>query len=703
MCLSLKFEEKLSMSRRLRTHIYIGAVFLVSLVLSVPAAQSKTATMPAKDVVFRASPVQEEAERYLSRYLMQYHFRRVSINDSLSQEVLSRFLDQLDETKSYFVAPQVNAFQKEISDSIDDEFLAGKTDAGFRVYNTFLKQAKQKMRFMIALLDTARFNFGVNETFDLKRKNVPWPSDDAELRERWRKEAKYQLLNLKYSGEDPDEEPRKVLVKRYKNRLALLEQQTDDDAFRAYNYALTTSFDPHTNYFSPLDYENFQIDMSRSLEGIGAKLQSENEYTVVNEIIPGGPAFRGDVLKKGDRIVGVGQNTKGSIVDIVGWRINDVVQLIRGKKGSVVRLKILPVSQGNKGPAKIIQIVRDEVKLEEQSAQKEIIMHNGQKIGVITVPAFYLDFEGKKRNKPDYKSTSRDVSKILTELKREGVEGIVLDLRNNGGGALEEAVKLTGLFIQEGPVVQIKNAQGGVMVLRDEGGAVGYDGPLAVLVNRYSASASEIVAAAIQDYGRGVIVGGRTFGKGTVQSILKINRPFNFFYKKNDDLGQVKLTIAKFYRISGKSTQNLGVTPDIDIPSFIDTETVGEDTYTSSLHWDVIASADHSEISRLTGNDIRSLKDMYQGRVAGDSLYARYMNDLEVLNGFRKKEIISLYEPDFKLEMDRIQGFEAQWNKEDEPDILLSQSAAIVADMADLSRKRVAGGEAVPWQVNGNR
>ena len=691
------------MSKRLKKYISFGAVFMICFTVYVATVLSKTATVPADDIFFKASPVQEEAERYLSRYLMQYHFRKVSVSDSLSQEVLSRFLDQLDETRTYFISSQAESFKEEIGDTIDDDFLAGKTDAGFRVYNTFLKQAKQKMRFMIDLLDTARFDFSINEAFELKREDAPWPSDMAQLQDRWRKEAKYQLLNLKYSGEETDEKPSDVLVKRYKNRLSLLERQSDEDAFRAFNYALTTSFDPHTNYFSPLDYENFQIDMSRSLEGIGAKLQNENEYTVVNEIIPGGPAFKSNLLKKGDRIIGVGQDKNGGMVDIVGWRTNDVVRIIRGKKGSTVRLKILPVSQGNKGPAKIIQIVRDEVKLEEQSAQKEIIEHNGRKVGVITIPAFYLDFEGQKLKKPDYKSTSRDVRKILVELRKEGVDGIVLDLRNNGGGALEEAVKLTGLFIPEGPVVQIKNSHGGVMVLRDQESDVAYSGPLAVLVNRYSASASEILAAAIQDYGRGVVIGGRTFGKGTVQSILKINRPFNFFYKKNEDLGQVKLTIAKFYRISGESTQHLGVKPDIDIPSFIDTEAVGEDTYPSSLRWDMIAAADHPEVAGLTDNDVRVLKERHFGRVAGDSLYARYLEDLSVLNSFRKREIISLYEPDFKVEMDRIQGFEAQWSKEDEPDILLTQSAAIVADMADLLQENLTGGEAAPWQANGKR
>ncbi len=689
------------MSRRFYiSPVKLAVLLLVSLCF-IPEAHKKTAVAAKADTLFTPTSVQEEAERYLGRYLMQYHFRKVAVNDSLSQEVLKRLLDQLDENRTYFVGSQVDAFRLAYGKAIDNEFLEGKADAGFKVYSGFLQQAEKKMRFMIDLLDTATFNFNLNETYDLKRKDAPWPMSDSELRDRWRKEAKYQLLNLRHSGEEPDESPREVLMKRYKNRLTLLEQQSPEDAFRAYNYALTTSFDPHTAYFSPLDYENFQIDMSRSLEGIGAKLQSENEYTVVNEVIPGGPAFRSELLKKGDRIIGVGQNRIGEIVDIVGWRINDVVKLIRGKKGSIVRLKILPVSQGNKGPSKIIEIVRDEVKLEEQSARKEIIRVNGRKIGVITVPAFYLDFEGQKRKKPNYKSTSRDVRKILDELKKEEVDGVVLDLRNNGGGALEEAVKLTGLFIPQGPVVQIRNSHGGVSVLSDNEMDVDYNGPLAVLVNRYSASASEILAAAIQDYGRGIVIGGRTFGKGTVQSILKINRPFNFFYKNNnEDLGQVKLTIAKFYRISGESTQNQGVTPDIELPSFIDTETVGEDTYASSLQWDKIRAAEHADVLSLTAGDIVLLRDRHQLRAGKDSLYARYQADLNLLKSFRKKETISLFEPDFKAEMKRIEGFEAQWNKEDEPDILLNQTASIVADMAGLFKSRQSL-DAGAMQANG--
>ncbi len=688
-----------SILRKLFFLFFVLSVLFSTGAYAVPAEKSPS---PAP---LKSTPVQEEAEKYLSRYLRQHHFRRVAVNDSLSQEILSRYLEELDNARTYFLASDIDEFRTRYGNVIDDQFLSGNADAGFAIYNRFLEQARKKMRFMISLLDTARFDFSIQQGFDLKRNNASWPADMNELRQLWRKEAKYQLLNMKYSGEDADSSNR-VLIKRYRNRLSLLDQQNSEDAFRVFSNAITTSFDPHTSYFSPMDFENFQIDMSRSLEGIGAKLQIENEYTMVNEVIPGGPAFKSKLLKKGDKIIGVGQGAKGEIVDIVGWRINDVVHLIRGKKGSLVRLKILPVSQGGKGPSKIIQIVRDEVTLEEQSAQKSIIMRDGRKIGLITVPAFYLDFEGQKQNKPDYKSTSKDVRKIVEELKAEGVQGIILDLRNNGGGALEEAVNLTGLFIADGPVVQIRNSQGGKLVLRDEDPEVLYTGPLAVLVNRYSASASEILAAAIQDYGRGIVIGGRTFGKGTVQSILNITRPFNFFYK-SDDLGQLKLTVAKFYRITGESTQHLGVTPDLVFPSFIDSEVVGEDTYPSSLPWDKISRSDYEPASNLSMEVIEQLRQRYLERLAADSLYTAYTKDLNALKIFRKKDIVSLYEPAFKAEFEKVQNFEEHWSRDEEeeqnssaeekPDLMVLHAASVVIDMDPSTVKAKRGAASAPW------
>ncbi len=636
----------------------------------------------------QATPVQEEAEKYISRYLRQYHFRKLPVNDSLSREVLARYLDELDQSRSYFLQEDIDDFRRKYADSIDDQFLAGSAEAGFAVYNRFLEQARKKLDYSLTLLDTAGFDFSRTESYELNRDEGLWPAGMEELYDLWRKEVKYQLLNLQHSGEAPDSAVQ-VLRKRYTNRLSILQQQNAEDAFRIYANVLTTSFDPHTNYLSPMDFENFQIDMSRSLEGIGAKLQLENEYTVVNEVIPGGPAFKDGTLKKGDRIIGVGQGKSGPIQDIVGWRINDVVHLIRGNKGSMVRLRVLPVSQGGQGPPRIISIVRDEVTLEEQAAKKSLIEKNGARIGVVTLPAFYLDFEGQKQNKPDFKSTSRDVARIIEELKAEGIDGLILDLRNNGGGALDEAVKLTGLFIPEGPVVQIRNSQGGRMVLADEDPSVLYDGPLVVLVNRFSASASEIFAAAIQDYGRGIVIGGRTFGKGTVQSIMSIKRPFNFFYK-NEDLGQLKLTVAKFYRISGESTQHLGVTPDFAFPSVIDSEVVGEDTYPSSLPWDKIAPADYQSLSFMENAGVEALRQDFIAGLATDSLYAEYIGELTKLKEFRKRQAVSLNSEEFSNAMEAINESE-EAREEGDPDLLLQHSAAVAAGMASTWPVRSAG------------
>jgi carboxyl-terminal processing protease len=641
----------------------------------------------------KPTPAEEEASRYIAQYLLQNHYRKVPASDSLSQQIFNRFLDNIDSSKSYFTASEVDQLRKELGNRIDNEFVAGKADAGFTIYNLFLDRAREKLRFMIETLKTAKFNYTVPETLAIDRKDAAWPADRKALQDLWRKELKYQYLSMKYSGEK-DKSITTTLLKSYANRLNLLDRQKPDDAFQAYMYAVTTSFDPHTDYFSPDEYANFQIDMSRSLEGIGAKLQMENEYTVVNEIIPGGPAFKSNLLKKGDRIIGVGQGDAGEIIDVVGWRINDVVKKIRGRKGSVVRLKILPASQANKGPERIVRLVRAKVDLQEQAAQKKIIMDGAHKIGVIVIPSFYLDFEGEKLMKKNYASTTRDVTRIIEELKREKVEGIVVDLRENGGGSLEEAVTVTGLFIADGPVVQVSNSQGGKMVLKDEDNRVQYSGPLAVLVNRYSASASEIFAAAIQDYGRGIIVGDRTFGKGTVQSIIQLKRPFNFL-QKQPDLGQLKLTIAKFYRISGGSTQHVGVIPDIVIPSMIDPEVVGEDTYTSSLPWSTITPAAYTPEGDITRELVESLRQKFKDQTTKDEKYQSYLKDLATLNSIRKKKEVSLSESAFKTENQTLKLIQERWGENSvgkgkgkgkekkKSDFILQEAAGIVVDLVN--------------------
>ncbi len=672
-----------------RKTLLLVVVFLGSTV-SVDAKNPEKLSRSVAVVTLVPTSAEDDAGKSLSQALRQNHYRKIEVNDSLSRQILARYIDNLDGAKSYFVASEVASMQQLYGNRLDDEFVSGKSQSGFGVYNFFLKRAKEKMRFMKTMADTATFDFTAPELLDLDRKADPWPADRRQLADIWRKELKYQWLNLKYSGES-QQNIRASLSKSFTSRLNLLNRQKADDAFQAYIAALTMSFDPHTSYFSPAEYANFQIDMSRSLEGIGAKLQTEGEFTVVHEVIPGGPAFKTGVLKKGDKIIGVGQGKIAEIVDISGFRINDVVRLIRGKKGTTVRLKVYPASQGGRGPAKIVQLQREKIALEEQAAKKSIIRHNGQKIGVITIPSFYLDFEAQQQNSSNYTSTTRDVTRILQELHAEHVDGVVIDLRDNGGGSLEEAVSVTGLFITTGPVVQVSNAAGNKAVLRDEDRQMLYNGPLAVLVNRYSASASEIFAAAIQDYGRGVIIGERTFGKGTVQSILKLSKPFDFLGKKRD-LGQLKLTIAKFYRISGGSTQHKGVSPDIVMPSMIDTSSVGEDTYSSSLPWSSVSRSFYRPTADVSTDDITLLRQKQQSRAATNRQYQSYLGDLQTLNRIRKRKSVVLQDSAFKSEIETIKKIEGQWGHEQDStkgvhsDIILTQSAAIVSDMAELKR-----------------
>ncbi|MEI8186885.1 MAG: carboxy terminal-processing peptidase [Chlorobiaceae bacterium] len=666
-------------------------LILVVLGCTVPVSTgySKTAAPVNTPITLKPTSAEEEACIYISQNLLQKHFRKVSVNDSLSLQIFNRYLDNLDHSKNYFLSSDIENLKKSYGTQIAAELLDGKANAGFAIYNLFLQRAKEKMLFMRTAVDTVHLNFSTPETLDLERKADPWPADKRQLTDLWKKELKYQWLNLTYSGEK-NKSVRVALAKSFTNRLNLLNHQKPGDAFQAYTYALTTSFDPHTSYFSPDEYENFQIDMSRSLEGIGAKLQTESEYTVVYELIPGGPAFNSNQLKKGDKIIGVGQGKTTEIVDVIGWRINDVVKLIRGKKGTIVRLKILPASQAGRGPAKIVQLLRDKVDLVEQAAKKSIIQADGKKIGVITIPSFYLDFEGQQKNTINYASTSRDIKRILNELNATHVDGIVIDVRNNGGGSLEEAVNVTGLFIPSGPVVQVSNAKGGNTVLNDDDTHQQYSGPIAVLVNRYSASASEIFAAAIQDYGRGVIIGERTFGKGTVQSIIQLTRPITF-YEKSPDLGEIKLTIAKFYRITGESTQHKGVEPDIIMPSMIDTATIGEDTYTSSLPWSKITRALYHPTAEITPEKISILRQKEVERSSKNALYQTYLHDLTTLDQIRKKKTVSLQDTAFKAEAETIKRIEKQWIQEEQDgskslpkDVLLNEAAGVVSDLAGL-------------------
>ncbi|WP_299200744.1 carboxy terminal-processing peptidase [uncultured Amphritea sp.] len=516
--------------------------------------------------------------------LNQDHYNSIVLNDELSGKVLDQYLESLDPSKAFFYQSDIDEFQQYRS-QIDDEISRGDLSAAYAIFNRYQLRTQERLEKLIATLESPDFsvNFDRDETIETDRKESAWTGSQAEMDDFWRKRLKSALLGLKLADKQVGD-AKKTLIKRYKSQLNRALQTNNEDVFQSFANALTMQFDPHTQYFSPRLSENFNINMSLSLEGIGAVLQSENDNTKVVRLVPAGPADKAGQLKPADLIIGVGQGEDGEIEDVVGWRLDEVVALIRGPKDSIVRLDVVP-ADGDGTQHKIIKITRNKVKLEEQAAQSKIIQveHLGKpyKLGVISIPAFYLDFAALQRGDSDYKSTTRDTAKLIEGLKAEDVDGLIIDLRNNGGGSLREANELVGLFISRGPTVQIRDPQGRVNIQGDADPRVAYDGPMAVLVNRLSASASEIFAGAIQDYQRGLIVGSQTFGKGTVQTLSPLHH------------GQIKLTHAKFYRISGESTQHKGVVPDIMMPTLYDTEEIGESSLKGALPWDMVHEVPH--------------------------------------------------------------------------------------------------------------
>ncbi|MGL4564612.1 MAG: carboxy terminal-processing peptidase, partial [Halioglobus sp.] len=517
--------------------------------------------------------------------LEQRHYAKHSYDDGMSSAHLDSYIESLDGGKMFFTSADLADFEK-YRMAMDEQLHEGNLEAGFYIFNRFHERLQTRMQNMVDTLpqQIAAMDFTVNESYPLDIDEWEWAATEAELDDRWRKRLKNEVLSLKLAKK-PADEITPTLVKRYTNQLKRLDQYNNQDVFQIYANALTELYDPHTNYLSPRRSENFNINMSLSLEGIGAVLQQEDEYTKVSSLVPKGPADKQGELKPADRIIGVGQGESGPIEDVIGWRLDEVVELIRGPKDSTVRLEVIPAKSKAADEHKTITIVRNKVKLEEQSAQKKILeVPDGDrmiKVGVIDIPAFYIDFDAMRRGEEDYKSTTRDVKVLLQELQAEGVEGIVIDLRNNGGGSLQEANELTGLFIEYGPTVQIRHSSRRVWRDGKRLKSTYYDGPMVVLINRLSASASEIFAGAIQDYQRGLIVGNRSFGKGTVQTLIPLTE------------GQLKITESKFYRISGDSTQHRGVVPDVEFPAIYDDEEIGESALDHALNWDQINPVRH--------------------------------------------------------------------------------------------------------------
>lgn len=651
--------------------------------------------------------------------LEERHYAKLKYDDGLSSLHLDAYLDNLDRSKMFFTAQDIAEFNQ-YRTVMDEQLPEGKLDAGFAIFNRFQERLETRLNSLIDRLEpaVAAMDFSKDEQYLLDFEERGWATTQAELDDRWRKQLKNEVLRLKLADKE-DKEIAPTLSKRYGNQLRRVKQYNNQDVFQIYANALTQLYDPHTNYFSPRRSENFNINMSLSLEGIGAVLQMEEDYTKVARLVPKGPAYKQGELQPSDRIVGVGQDKDGEMEDVVGWRLDEVVDKIRGPKGTTVRLEVIPAKSKTSDQRKIITIVRNKVKLEEQSAQKEILEikrgNHTVRVGVIDIPAFYLDFDAYRRGEKDYKSTTRDVKKLLKELEEEEVDGIVVDLRNNGGGSLQEANELTGLFIEVGPTVQIRNSIRRVVRDGKRIRSSYYEGPLVVLVNRLSASASEIFAGAMQDYERGIIVGDRSFGKGTVQSLIRLTE------------GQLKITESKFYRISGESTQHRGVVPDITFPSLFDTEEIGESSLKRALNWDQINPIRHRryddfssvlpEVSaqfkrRSVDNPdfifledqialaqkTRDIKALPLNEASRKALRKRQEEDALAIENKRRKakgeELLTSLDDDKDEESEELANSEeatdAEEAKDSDSDVLLQEAGNVLADMLLLRRERYA-------------
>ena len=590
-------------------------------------------TVSAQGYALAPASAQSDTLKEIIEVIEDRHYASRRYDDGLSAQHFTAYLDALDPQRMFFDADDIDLFSQWRL-ALDNAGRAGNLAPAFTMFNKYHDELKGRLTGILNTLPETieSFDFEVEEYLDIDRSAMPWAQDDAELDERWRKRIKNQALSLLLAEKAPEEIP-ETLERRYQSQLKRLGQYNAQDVFQIYANTLAEQYDPHTNYFSPRRAENFDINMSLSFEGIGAILQIDDEYAKVTRLVPAGPADKQGGLRPSDLIMGVGQGETGPIEDVIGWRLDEIVDLIRGPRDTTVRLEVIP-DKGKTDQRRVVPIRRNEVKLEEQAAQKQIIEftdEDGQthRVGVIDIPAFYIDFEAYRRGDKLYRSTTRDVKKLVDELVSDGVEGIVIDLRDNGGGSLQEANQLTGLFIEYGPTVQIRSAESRVWRDGKRRRSQYYEGPLAVMINRLSASASEIFAGAIQDYGRGIIVGEQSFGKGTVQSLVPLQE------------GQLKITESKFYRVSGGSTQHRGVVPDINYPSLFDPEKIGESALDNALAWDQIAP---TRFNRYDNYDsiIPTLASLHNARAANDPDYQFLQDQVDLAQGARAISVLPL-------------------------------------------------------------
>ncbi|AMS26410.1 hypothetical protein AEM51_04610 [Bacteroidetes bacterium UKL13-3] len=640
------------------------------------------------------SPTEQQKITYQTalQFVGSYHYAKPQINDDFSSKAFDNYIENMDASRVYFLKEDIDRFEQ-YRYKLDDGIFTGDVEPAFDIFNTYQKRLMDRIQYALSLLKLP-MDFSKVDSFEINRDKSPYCLNYAEYDKLWQRKVLFECLQAKGNKNDTAKKYIEDVRKRYENLLKYAGKTKGDDIFQIYMNALLEVADPHTNYFSPRTAEDFNQSMSLSLEGIGAQLQTENEYTKIREIIKGGPADKSKQLFAGDKIIGVAQGKDSDVVNVIDWRIDDVVSLIRGKKGTAVRLKIIPSSEPNS--TKLVDLLRDKIVLEDQSAKCSIkeFSRNGKKfkVGVVNIPTFYIDFAAASRGETNYKSTTRDVKKLIDSLQQQKVQGIVIDLRNNGGGSLQEAIELTGLFIKRGPVVQVKYADGNRKVEQDMDPAIYYDGPLTVLVNRFSASASEIFAAAIQDYNRGIIVGERTFGKGTVQNMVDLNEFIQYNGKK---LGQVKLTIAKFYRVNGGSTQHKGVTPDIELPSVYADSKFGEDASKYALPWDQIEEAPIENVGTVTAMRAK-LKAEHDVRMKTNPEYAYLMEDIKDFKQAEDEQYVTLNEEVYKAELAEREARKKQReearkkdrkNTKDNPDLILEESEQLIADMLTVKKK----------------
>jgi len=643
-------------------------VLVLGAAMACHASPSKPIKVPGSNDL-QPDTRQEIVVKEVAELISKYNYKKVDLNDSLSVVIYNSYIKKIDENRSYLLASDIADFDK-YKTGIDEDLKAGNLNNVFYIFNVFQKRYLDRIRFSIAHIDD-NFDYTKDDNFVYDREDLPWITTQAEMDDNWIKRVKYDLLNLKVASPDMAKN-KETLRKRYQDLLSQSNQLSNQEVFQTFMDAFTNAVDPHTNYFNPFNAAQFNMEMSRSLEGIGATLATENEYVTIKSIVPGGPADKSKQLSADDRIVGVAQGADGEYQNIVGWRIDNAIALIRGKKGTTVKLQVLPGGAAAGSKPKVVEMVRERIVIKDELAKKEIRTYNSngktEKIGIIDIPAFYVD-NSLQPSDPNYHSTTYDVRRILDTLKNEHVDGIVLDLREDGGGSLSEAISLTGLFIKDGPVVQVKDTRNQVEVDSDDDPSISYSGPLAVLVDRFSASASEIFTGALQDYGRAVVLGTQTYGKGSVQTEIeldKVIRPSlaemvskvtgsdsskNMVVGNESKFGQLNLTIAKFYRITGNSTQRHGVTPDIQFPSVIPLDKYGEDIEPSAMPFDVIAKSDYTKYGDLS-LVIPQLRKMHNQRMATSKSYQYLMDDIADFKKHDAERSVTLNEAQLKKQRD---------------------------------------------------